>query len=342
MVERESPVKQSPLRMIAWELTRNCNLNCIHCRASATLGPHADELSTDECRKIIDDIAGFAAPVIILTGGEPLLREDIFDIIEYGTGKGLRLVIAINGTLLDEEKARALKDKGIQRVSMSLDGKDKGSHDSFRGVEGSFDSVMKAAAILRSVELPFQVNTTVTRLNVEDLGAIYDLVRSIGAVAWHIFLLVPVGRGEGLKGKELDTKKYEEVLEWLYSVEEKNELEIKVTCAPHYYRIVKEKGGTPKSAGCLAGKSFMFISHKGEAQPCGYLEMASGNVRKEGVRKVWEESPVFEQLRDLSQYTGKCGGCRYLKICGGCRARAREMFGDFLGEEPYCSYRGGQ
>jgi AdoMet-dependent heme synthase len=336
MVQRESP-----LRMVAWELTRNCNLNCIHCRASATLGPHADELTTDECRRIIDDIAGFAAPVIILTGGEPLLREDIFDIIEYGTGKGLRLVIAINGTLLDEEKARALKDKGIQRVSMSLDGKDDESHDSFRGVKGSFDSVMKAAEILRSVGLPFQINTTVTRLNVEDLGAIYALVRSIGAVAWHIFLLVPVGRGEGLKGKELDTKKYEEVLEWLYSVEKKNELEMKVTCAPHYYRIVKEKGDSPKSAGCLAGKSFMFISHKGEAQPCGYLEMASGDVRKEGVRKVWEESPVFDQLRDLSLYTGKCGGCRYLKICGGCRARAREMYGDFLGEEPYCSYNGG-
>jgi radical SAM protein with 4Fe4S-binding SPASM domain len=224
---------------------------------------------------------------------------------------------------------------------MSLDGKNKGSHDSFRGVEGSFDSVMKAAAILRSVGLPFQINTTVTRLNVEDLGAIYDLVRSIGAVAWHIFLLVPVGRGEGLKGKELDTKKYEEVLEWLYGIEKKNELEMKVTCAPHYYRIVKEKGDIPKSAGCLAGKSFMFISHRGEAQPCGYLEMASGNVRKEGVRKVWEESPVFGQLRDLSRYTGKCGGCRYLKICGGCRARARELFGDFLGEEPYCSYKGG-
>jgi AdoMet-dependent heme synthase len=342
MAERESPITQPPLRMIAWELTRNCNLNCVHCRASATLGPHADELSTDECRRILNDIAGFAAPVIILTGGEPLLRDDIFDIIEYGVGKGLRLVIAINGTLLDEEKARALKDKGIQRVSMSLDGKDSASHDSFRGVEGSFDSVMKAAGILRSVGLPFQINTTVTRLNVEDLGAIYDLVKSIDAVAWHIFLLVPVGRGEGLKGKELDTEKYEEVLEWLYGIEKRNELEIKVTCAPHYYRIVKEKGDTPKSAGCLAGKSFMFISHKGEAQPCGYLEMASGNVRKQGVKKVWEESPVFGQLRDLSQYRGKCGGCRYLKICGGCRARAREMFGDFLNEEPYCSYKGGQ
>lgn len=336
MVQREFPI-----RMIAWELTRNCNLNCIHCRASATLGPHAGELATGECKKIIDEIAGFASPTIILTGGEPLLREDIFDIIEYGTGKGLKLVIAINGTLLDKDKGERMKGAGIKRVSLSLDGRDGDAHDTFRGVKGSFESVMNASKILTDVALPFQINTTVTRLNVEDLGAIYSLVQAIGAVAWHIFLLVPVGRGEGLKGKELDTGKYEEVLEWLYGIEKQGELEIKVTCAPHYYRIVKEKGDSPKSAGCLAGKSFMFISHRGTAQPCGYLEIPSGDIKKDGVKKVWDESPVFNQLRDLSHYTGKCGGCRYLKICGGCRARAHELYGDFLGEEPYCSYKGG-
>ncbi len=324
--------------MVAWELTRNCNLNCIHCRASATLGPHTGELATGECKKIMDDIAAFASPTIILTGGEPLLREDIFDIIDYGNRKGLRLVIAINGTLLDEEKAKRLKAGGIRRVSLSLDGKTPETHDKFRGVEGSFASVMRATRILTDVGLPFQINTTVTRFNVDDLGDIYELVKSIGAVGWHVFLLVPVGRGEGLKGKELDTQKYEEVLEWLYGIETKNELEIKVTCAPHYYRIVKEKGDTPKSAGCLAGKSFMFISHRGIVQPCGYLELPSGDVRKEGIRHVWEASPVFSQLRDLSSYRGKCGGCRYLKICGGCRARANELYGDFLHEEPYCSY----
>jgi AdoMet-dependent heme synthase len=329
----------SPLRMVAWELTRNCNLHCIHCRASATLGPYTGELNFAECCKIIDEIAGFASPTIILTGGEPLIRDDIFDIIEYGTMKGLRLVIAINGTLLDEEKANRLKNGGIKRVSLSIDGKDKETHDSFRGVNGSFESVMKAAEILRNTGLPFQVNSTVTKLNVEDLEHIYKLTQSIGAVAWHIFLLVPVGRGQGLKGKELSTDKYEHVLEWLYDIEKKNELEIKVTCAPHYYRIVKEKGDTPKSAGCLAGKHFMFISHKGIAQPCGYLEIPSGDVKKDGVKKVWETSPVFNQLRDLSSYRGKCGGCRYLRICGGCRARAYELYGDFLGAEPYCSFK---
>ncbi len=326
------------LRMVAWELTRNCNLNCIHCRARASCGPFEGELTTAECRNVLDSIASFSAPTIILTGGEPLLREDIFEIIEYGRQKSLRMVIAVNGTLVDEPVAERLRDAGIMRVSMSLDGNDAESHDNFRGVSGSFESVLRASKILNKVGLPFQINTTVTRLNVDHLGEIYGLVKSLGAVAWHVFLLVPVGRGEGLKGEELNARMYEDVLEWLYSVETKNELEMKVTCAPHYYRIVKEQGDTPKSAGCLAGKSFLFISHKGIAQPCGYLEMASGDVRKEGVQKVWEGSAVFNAIRDLRGYKGKCGACKYLKICGGCRARALELKGDVLQEEPYCSF----
>ncbi len=327
-----------PLRMIAWELTRNCNLNCVHCRARASAGPHADELSSGECRRIIDDIAAFSAPTIILTGGEPLLREDIYDIIDYASSKKLRCVIAVNGTLVDRENAQKLKKGGIMRVSMSLDGKDRSVHDAFRGVSGSYDAVMGAARIFLDASLPFQINTTVTRLNVAELGAIYDLVREIGAVAWHIFLLVPVGRGVGLKGEELSAAMYEDVLRWLYDREEENKIEMKVTCAPHYYRVVKEKGGEPKSAGCLAGKSFLFISHTGIAQPCGYLDLACGDVRKEGVRKVWEGSHQFARLRDFRNYKGKCGECRYLRICGGCRARANELKGDLFEAEPYCSH----
>ncbi len=327
-----------PLKILAWELTRNCNLNCIHCRASAELGPHTGELTTDECKQIIDGILAFSSPTVILTGGEPLMREDIFDIIEYGNQKGLRLVIATNGTLLDREKALRLKADDIKRVSMSIDGQDREAHDSFRGIEGSFDAVTKAAATLSEVGLPFQINTTVTRMNADDLGAIYALVKSLGVVAWHIFLLVPVGRGEVLKGEELNAKMYEDVLEWLYQIERKNEIEIKVTCAPHYYRIVKERGGAPKSTGCLAGKSFMFISHRGMAQPCGYLEVPCGDVKNVAVKRVWEKSPVFNALRDLSSYRGKCGGCKFLKICSGCRARAYELTGDILEAEPLCSY----
>jgi len=330
--------RSQPLRMIAWELTRNCNLSCIHCRAKASAGPHENELSLEECRRIIDDVAAFSSPTIILTGGEPLLRTDIYDIIAHATAKGLRTVIAVNGTLVDREAAQKLKDSGILRVSMSIDGKDQASHDSFRGVSGSFDAVNRAARIFLEIGLPFQINTTVTKLNVADLGEIYDLVREMGAVAWHVFLLVPVGRGVGLKGEELNAAMYEEVLNWLYEREEEQKIEMKVTCAPHYYRIVKERGGTPKSAGCLAGKSFLFISHTGVAQPCGYLELPCGDVRKEGVQKVWADSPQFGLIRDLSQYRGKCGRCRHLRICGGCRARAQELKGHLLEAEPYCSY----
>ena len=327
-----------PLRMVAWELTRNCNLACIHCRASAANGPHEGELSTAECRRIIDDIVGFSAPTVILTGGEPLMRPDLFDIIEYGQEKGLRMVIAVNGTFLDESTAERLKASGIKRVSLSVDGKDRQSHDSFRGVSGSFEAVTHAADILLKTGLPFQVNTTVTALNVNEIDEIYSLARSIGAVAWHVFLLVPVGRGRELKGKELSAADYEDVLHHLRRIETHDELEIKVTCAPHYYRIVTEDGGVPSSAGCLAGKSFMFISHRGEAQPCGYLEINCGNVREQGVKKVWEDSEIYGNLRNLSSYSGKCGACRYIKICGGCRARAYEATGDYREAEPLCSY----
>ncbi|HOP85209.1 MAG TPA: radical SAM protein [Syntrophorhabdaceae bacterium] len=327
------------LRMIAWELTRNCNLNCIHCRARASLGPHTDELTTEECINIIEDVSTFANPTIIITGGEPLLRKDVFEIAEYGSKKGLRFVMAINGTLLDREKAYMCKKVGIKRISISIDGKDKDKHDMFRGVNGAFDGAVNAAGILKEIGLPFQINTTVTLENVYELNEIYSLTKRLGACAWHVFMLVPVGRAENFKGRELDAKSYEATLEQLYEIESKKELEIKVTCAPHYYRIVKEKGGIPESSGCLAGKSFMFISHRGIAQPCGYLEVPSGDVRKEGVREVWLHSRIFNMLRDFTKYKGKCGKCKYISICGGCRARSYETTGDFLEEEPYCFYK---
>ena len=188
------------------------------------------------------------------------------------------MVIAVNGTLVDEGVAKRLEASGIKRVSLSIDARDGTGHDKFRGVDGSFRAVTGAAGTLKLTGLPFQINTTVTRLNVDDLDDIYALVRSSGLSPAR-FLLVPVGRGTGLKGKELSAEAYEEVLHRLRAIEKRGELEMKVTCAPHYYRIVKEDGETPKSAGCLAGKSFMFISHRGIAQPCGYLEIDSGDVR---------------------------------------------------------------
>lgn len=336
MAEREYP-----LRMVAWELTRNCNLACLHCRASAANRPYNAELTTEDCKGIMDEIAAFSSPIIILTGGEPLLRADILEIVGYGTKLGLRLVLATNGTILNRRQALLLKEAGIKRISLSIDGKDKKGHDRLRGANGSFDGAINAAKVLRDIGMPFQINTTVTPLNMDEMDDLYGLVRSIGAVAWHIFFLVPVGRGAALNTKGLDAVTYERLLERFYGIEVKGEIEIKVTCAPHYYRIVEEKGGKPRAAGCLAGRSFMFISNTGIAQPCGYLEIASGDVRKEGVRRVWDESKVFHTLRDPSSYKGKCSRCEYLKACGGCRARAYELKGDYLEEEPYCSFMEG-
>ena len=215
--------------------------------------------------------------------------------------------MAVNGTLVDDAAARKLKEAGILRVSMSIDGKGAAEPRCLQGRSRLIRRGHAGSRHVAGVGLPFQINTTVTRLNADDLGAIYDLVRSMGAVAWHVFLLVPVGRGEGLKGEELNAAMYEEVLGRLYEREEEGLIEMKVTCAPHYYRIVKERGGMPKSAGCLAGKSFLFISHRGIAQPCGYLELPCGDVRKEGVQKVWEGSPQLAAIRDLAPTRANAG-----------------------------------
>jgi heme b synthase len=344
--------KAPTLRMIAWEVTRSCNLNCCHCRAAAERGPYPDELSTDESLRLIDDIAAFSQPVIILTGGEPLLREDVYEIASYGTSRGLRMVMAPNGTLLDAQKAERLKTCGIQRVSISLDGATRESHDNFRRVEGAFDGALKGIEYLRTAGLEFQINTTVTLKNQRDLPAILDLAVRLGAVAHHIFLLVPTGRGRDLAQETIQAEEYERTLHWFYGQREKSPLQLKATCAPHFYRILrqrtKEEGKiiSPQShgldamtRGCLGGIGFCFISHQGNVQPCGYLEVFSGSLRKQSLQEIWESSTVFKRLRDFSIYKGRCGRCEYLRVCGGCRARAFAKEGDYMAEEPLCGYQ---
>jgi heme b synthase len=337
------------LRMIAWEVTRSCNLNCVHCRAAAERGPYEGELTTKEAMRLIDGIVSFSKPVVILTGGEPLLREDIFELARYGTDRGLRMVMAPNGTLIDSEKAAALKASGIQRTSISLDGATPESHDCFRRVEGAFAGALRGIQHLKEAGMDFQINTTVTKRNFGELPDILNLAVRLGAVAHHIFLLVPTGRGKELDGQAISAAEYEKILHWFYDQREKFPLQLKATCAPQYYRILrqrtKEEGKkiTPQThgldamtRGCLGGIGFCFISHRGEVQPCGYLELPSGKVREKGIREIWEKSPVFKKLRDFSGYKGRCGQCEYIRVCGGCRARAFEKTGDFLSEEPLC------
>ncbi len=343
-----------PLRMIAWEITRACNLDCIHCRAAAIDEPPPGEWTTKEAYDFLDEVASFASPVIILTGGEPMLRDDIYDVARYGTKIGLRMVMAPNGTLITPENALLMKEAGIMRASISLDGSTEELHDAFRRCPGAFEGAVRGMRYLKEVGLSYQVNTTVTKHNLDDLPAILDTVKRLDADAWHVFLLVPTGRAKDMKDEEITPEQYEEALNWLYEVQRDEGMYVKPTCAPHYYRIFRQRARqdgrppTPQTQtghfetmtrGCLGGITFMFVSHMGDAYPCGYLEALAGNVRTDGVRAVWEDSPVFNRLRDYDQLTGRCGVCEYVRVCGGCRARAYVIEDDYMAEEPFCVYQ---
>ena len=343
--------KKNELRLVAWETTRNCNLACVHCRASASMGPHEGELGTEEAFRLLDQIAEVAKPIIILTGGEPLLRSDIYDITRHGADLGMRMVMALNGTLITEKVAQELIDAGIQRISVSLDGSSAETHDRFRQVDGAFEGTLRGIDFLKKVGMEFQINTTITKTNLDQISKIQELAIDLGAVAHHIFLLVPTGRGKYIVDQEIDAAEYENTLNWFYDQRELTPLQLKATCAPHYYRILRQRakkdgisvtferyGLDAVTRGCLGGIGFCFISHRGTVQPCGYLDLDSGNVREKSFAEIWKNSEVFNSLRNYDNLTGKCGACEYKRVCGGCRARAYEATGDYLSEEPLCSY----
>ena len=339
------------LRIVAWEVTRSCNLNCVHCRASSDLGPYARELDTVKAMEVLDQIREVGKPIIILTGGEPLLRKDIFALADYGTKKGRRMVMATNGTLITPDITAKTTESGIKRVSISLDGATRESHDSFRQVDGAFDRAIQGTSYLKEQGIEFQINTTVTRYNLCELEGILDLAIDLGATAHHIFLLVPTGRAKGMVNQELDAQEYEEILHWFCEQQNAVALELRATCAPQYYRIMRQQahskgekvssktyGLDAVTRGCLAGISYCFISHEGIVQPCGYLELNSGDLRESAFPDIWKNSSIFADLRDFFKYKGKCGRCEYITVCGGCRARSYAAHGDYLSEEPLCAY----
>ncbi len=347
---REKPQSgASSLRLVAWEVTRTCNLACIHCRAAALDRPYPNELSSQECFSVLDQIGEIGKPIIILTGGEPLLRPDIFEIAAYGNARGFRMTMAVNGTLLTRGKADRMVQAGIQRISISIDGATASSHDAFRQVQGAFQGALGGIDNAKAAGLDFQINTTITKQNLHELAAIQDLAVSLGAVAHHIFLLVPMGRGKDLDEQGISAEQYEDTLHWFYEQKDKVPLQLKATCAPHYYRILRQRaksegkevtmqsfGLDAMTRGCLGGTGFVFLSHLGQVQPCGYLELDCGNVREKSFKEIWENSEVFRNLRDFKKYEGKCGRCEYVRVCGGCRARAYESTGNYLAPEPLC------
>lgn len=351
MSEYEKRTGVKPPRIVAWEITRSCNLACAHCRADAEYTQYQGELSKQQIFDVIDDICSMCSPLFILTGGEPLLRDDIWDIIDHINERGGKPVIGTNATLITDEIAQNMHDHGIGRISVSVDFPDARRHDEFRGQPGAFDATVRG--IRRSIAhgVGVQVNTTVTKLNLDLLPQIHDLAVSLGAVAFHPFLLVPTGRGEGLRDVELTPQEYDDALLWAYETQKNSPLQFKPTDAPQYCRIMRQQAareGVPfipenfghqaMSRGCLGGISFVFISHVGDLQPCGYFDKQVGNVKDRPFSRIWAESEVFQDLRDYSKLKGKCGACEYKGVCGGCRARALSATGDYLEEEPYCAY----
>ncbi len=344
-------IRTPPLRLLAWETTRRCNLACLHCRAAAGQGPYPGELATDEGIRLLDDLAALGQVLVILTGGEPLLRDDIYDLTAHGARRGHRMVMAVNGTLLTPNIARRLKEAGIQRLSISIDGATAASHDALRAVPGAYEGALDGIAACREAGLPFQVNTTVTRANRGELPAIYELAIRLGAAAHHVFVLVPTGRGEEIRDQLVHPDEYEETLRWLLARQKEGRLFIKPTCAPQYYRLWRQDaaargekisaathGMEAMTKGCLGGQGFAFVSYRGEVQPCGYLELTAGDIRERPFPEIWNNSELFRQLRRVEAYRGKCHSCQYLKVCGGCRARAYAMSGDVLAADPICPY----
>ena len=386
-------------RLIFWEVTKGCNLRCIHCRASATELSSPRDLSTHSALGIIDQIAEAANPILVLSGGEPLYRSDIFQLARYATDKGLRVALATNGTLVTKHVARMIVDAGVKRVSISLDGADAVTHDSFRGIPGAFDAAVQGLRNLKGIGMSVQINMTIARHNAHQLPDVLDLAKSLGADALHTFLLVPVGCGVDIAAEQMvPPEEYEKMLNWFYDRSLEGGIELKATCAPHYFRVARQRrvadrraaeaaakaapatevasdpagigphemlmpsgtgislkphgtghpgghpGGHPSgmnavTKGCLAGTGVCFISHEGEVFPCGYLPVIAGDLRKQTFTEIWQDSAVFNELRDTGNLKGKCGCCEFRNVCMGCRARAYAASGDYMSEEPFCVYQ---
>lgn len=342
-------------KWIAWEITRRCNLRCVHCRSASEMEMkgHPD-FSTEEAYRVLDDIASYAQPVVVLSGGEPLTRKDVFEIAKYGSGKGLRMCLATNGTLVTDDICEKIKQSGIRIVSLSLDGADETVHDDFRSEKGAFAGTINAARLFKKHGIEFIINSSFTKRNQEQIPLVYKLAKELGATAWYMFMIVPTGRGQEIMNELISKEDYDKILDWHYDMEKEEDLLlVRPTCAPHYYRVTlqraKEDGekfkkrtlkfSTGGSKGCLAGQLICLIDVDGNVLPCSYFNLPAGNVREKSFREIWEGSELFRDLRDFKKYKGRCGACEYVNVCGGCRARAYSVYGDYLEEEPFCSYK---
>lgn len=350
---------KSPL-IVFWEVTQACDLACRHCRAVAMPDPHPRELTTEEGKKLIDRIAEFEiAPILIYTGGDPLKREDIYELVGYGVEKRLRVAMSPSGTpLVTKERLKRLYDVGLRRVSFSLDGSNRYIHDSFRGVKGSFEYTVNGIKWAIETGIIVQVNTTITKWNYGDLENIAKFIAQFDVIMWDVFFLVPTGRAT--LWDMISPSQFEEAFERLYEISQKFPFTVKTTAATHYrrFQIMKmEESGrkvTPEevkgayhgeghghagfTTGVTDGRGIMFVSKTGDIFPSGFLPIRTGNVRDDDIIDIYQNHPVFRDLRDPEKLKGKCGACSFKEICGGSRARAYGITGDYLAEEPYCTH----
>jgi AdoMet-dependent heme synthase len=325
-------------RILAWETTSACNLECLHCRANATVEPRPGELTTLEGQSLLREVSDAGTRLVILSGGESLMRDDIFDLAGFGTTLGLRMTMATNGALVTGDTAVEIKKAGIARVSVSLDGVTAAMHDRFRGRGGAFDLAVEGIETLVRRGIPVQVNTTVAAMNISQMKDFPTFLETLGIMAWHVFFLVPTGRGVDLEPATI--QEYHGMLDAFHQVYKGSRIECKATCAPQFYRLLAEKGDPVHTKGCLAGTHFGFVSSTGIIQPCGFLQIPCGDIRENGFCHAWNHSMKLTYLRDEDTLKGKCGKCSSRSICGGCRARAFEVRGDLLETDPICWYKG--
>lgn len=326
--------------IVSWNTTNACNMYCDHCYRDAGVKAQ-EELNTAEAKTMLEQIARAGFKIMIFSGGEPLMRPDIVELVAHAKSLGLRPVFGTNGTLLSVEMARKLKTAGAMGMGISLDSLDKQKHNEFRRYDKAWEQAVQGMKNCREVGLPFQIHTTVMDWNQSELEAITDFALDIGAVAHHIFFLVPTGRAVTIEEESLRAEAYEDVLTRIMKKQQTVPIELKPTCAPQFTRIAKQLGMEIRfSRGCLAGTSYCIISPKGQVQPCAYLNLPLGDVRETPFDQIWRNNPILKELRTLD-YKGGCGICGYKKICGGCRARAAYYNdGDYMAEEPWCLYHG--
>ena len=328
------------MNIVSWNVTNACNMYCAHCYRDAGCKAE-DELSTADAKKLLTEIKRAGFQIMIFSGGEPLMRPDILELVKFASDLGLFPVFGTNGTLITPQMARDLKAAGARAMGISLDSLDAAKHDKFRSFPGGWQGAVDGMKNCKAAGLPFQIHTTVMDWNAPELEDMIDFAVEIGARAHHFFFLVPTGRAATIEEESLRAEQYEDVLTRIMKKQQTVPIELKPTCAPQFLRIAAELGMKSRfHRGCLAGLSYCIISPKGKVQPCAYLKEYLGDVRETPFDEIWRNNPVLQKLRTM-KYDGGCGACKYQRVCGGCRARAAIYHdGDYMAEEPWCLYHG--